>query len=134
MNVLFIDNPVGSGFSYVENRGSFAKTNSQIAEDLLNLLKQFYKRFPLFQSVPLHIFSQSYGGKMAVEFAYLVDQERKHQRIESNLKSVALLGPWISPIDSVMSYAPFLKNLVGFFLLNELLLFIQILFIGLCRQ
>lgn len=132
MNVLFIDNPVGSGFSYVDSRGSFARTNTQIAEDLLNFLKQFYKRFPLFQSVPLHIFSQSYGGKMAVEFAYLVDQERKHQRIESNLKSVALLGPWISPIDSVMSYAPFLKNLVGVSF-YELFLLMKII-LGLCRQ
>lgn len=67
-NVLFIDNPVGSGFSYVDSDAALCKNNTQIANDLVEFLKQFYETLPEFKKVPLYVFGQSYGGKMAVEF------------------------------------------------------------------
>lgn len=72
MNVLFIDSPVGSGFSYVDDDQYFTRTNAEIAKDLVELMKGFYKKLPEFEKVPLHIFSESYGGKVAVEFAYVL--------------------------------------------------------------
>jgi serine carboxypeptidase 1 len=48
-NLLFIDNPVGTGFSYVSNPNAYAKNNSQIAIDLVALLKEFFKKLPEFQ-------------------------------------------------------------------------------------
>lgn len=68
-NVLFIDNPVGSGFSFVERYPGYPETNEQIASDLLECIRGFYKKVPKFTSVPVYITAESYGGKMAVEFA-----------------------------------------------------------------
>lgn len=48
-NLLFIDNPVGTGFSYVDNINVLTKNNSQIADDLVTFMKLFYKRFPNLQ-------------------------------------------------------------------------------------
>lgn len=73
-NVLFIDNPVGTGFSYVETSTALTTTNKQIAEDLVELLRGFYAELPKFKTVPLYILSESYGGKMAAEFALELDQ------------------------------------------------------------
>lgn len=70
-NVLFIDNPVGTGFSYADNTSAFATTNAQIAADLLEVMRDFYKKLPEFRKVPVYITSESYGGKMAAEFAYV---------------------------------------------------------------
>ena len=67
--MLFIDNPVGTGFGYVAKSSAFATTNGQIAADLLTCIRSFYNRLPQFNKVPVYIMSQSYGGKMAVEFA-----------------------------------------------------------------
>lgn len=111
MNVIFIDNPVGTGFSYVDNNRYLTVTNREIANDLVELMRKFYEKIPEFKSVPLHIFSESYGGKMASEFALVLDAEIKSGSIESNLKSVNLIDSWISPIDSVLSWAPFLLNM-----------------------
>ncbi|XP_055388030.1 retinoid-inducible serine carboxypeptidase-like [Condylostylus longicornis] len=108
MNVLFIDNPVGSGFSYVENTNLLTRTNNEIALDLVALMKGFYKKHPEFKKVPLHIFCESYGGKMAPEFALELYEAIKRGEIESNLKSVALGDPWTSPMDSVWAWGPFL--------------------------
>ncbi|XP_030372736.1 retinoid-inducible serine carboxypeptidase [Scaptodrosophila lebanonensis] len=111
MNVMFIDNPVGSGFSYVDGISYYTTTNKQIALDLVELMKGFYANHPEFKKVPLHIFCESYGGKMAPEFALELYYAIQRGEIESNLVSVALGDPWTSPIDSVLSWAPFLLQL-----------------------
>ncbi|XP_029671006.1 retinoid-inducible serine carboxypeptidase-like [Formica exsecta] len=110
-NVLFIDNPVGAGFSYAENISAFATTNAQIASDLLECIREFYKQLPQFKPVPTYIATESYGGKMSAEFALVWDRAQKAGTIKSNLKGVVLGDPWISPIDSVMTWAPYLLGM-----------------------
>ncbi|KFB47556.1 AGAP011442-PA-like protein [Anopheles sinensis] len=110
-NVLFIDNPVGTGFSYVEDFSLLTKTNGEIAADLVELMKQFYTLQPEFRTTPLHIYAESYGGKMAPEFAYVLDKAIKNGEIDCNLQSVGIVAPWVSPIDSVLSWAEFLLNM-----------------------
>ena len=66
---MFIDNPIGAGFSYATNSSDFPKTNAEIAADLLECMRGFYNKLPEFRNVPTYIMSESYGGKMAVEFA-----------------------------------------------------------------
>ncbi|XP_057322601.1 retinoid-inducible serine carboxypeptidase-like [Microplitis mediator] len=70
-NVLFIDNPVSVGFSYVDNVSAIAKNMAQIADDLLELIKGFLKTIPSFINVPTYVVGESFGGNMAVEFALL---------------------------------------------------------------
>lgn len=75
-NVIFIDNPVGSGFSYAERISGYPKTNAAIASDLLACIKGFLRSYPEFTTVPTYITAESYGGKMAAEFAYVWYQVR----------------------------------------------------------
>jgi serine carboxypeptidase 1 len=78
VNVLFIDNPVGTGFSYVDRYAALTTNNTQIAEDLVTFTKGFLEEHPEFRSVPLYIFSESYGGKMAAEYALALDKVILH--------------------------------------------------------
>lgn len=73
-NVLFIDNPVGTGYSYVDSSTALTTTNKEIALDLVELLRGFYAELPEFKTVPIYILSESYGGKMAAEFALELDE------------------------------------------------------------
>lgn len=107
-NVLFIDNPVGTGWSFVDKRSDLTRSNQEIARDLVNFMKLFYKQNPELEEAPLHIFSESYGGKMTAEFAYELDKEIKAGKINCYLESVGLGNSWISPIDSTLSWAEFL--------------------------
>ena len=116
MNVLFIDNPVGTGFSYVDDLKYLTTDNFQIADDLVELLRGFYEKLPQFKKIPLHIFSESYGGKMAAQFALTLDRAIRAKKIECNLQSVSMGDAWISPMDSMYSWAPFLLNMVYLFL------------------
>nr|CAH7717347.1 unnamed protein product [Callosobruchus chinensis] len=108
-NVLFVDNPVGTGFSYVKN-DAYARNNEQIAKDFLELMKS-YKELPQFQNVSTYIFSESYGGKMAADIALLLYKESKAGNIKCQLKGVALGDSWISPLDSVLTWTPYLLSI-----------------------
>ncbi|XP_015927838.1 retinoid-inducible serine carboxypeptidase isoform X2 [Parasteatoda tepidariorum] len=107
-NLLFIDNPVGTGFSYVTNKSALATTNKQIADDLVTCLTSILDTVPEFQKSPLYIFSESYGGKMTVDFALALSKAIKSKTINVNFKGIALGDSWISPIDSVYTWGPYL--------------------------
>lgn len=111
MNVLFIDSPVGTGFSYVEPHGRYATTNRRIAKDLVALMVGFLQQHEEFREVPLHIFSESYGGKMAPEFALELYLAKQRDELQCQLMSVVVGNPWTSPLDSTLSYAPYLLQM-----------------------
>lgn len=63
---MFKDNPVGTGYSYVEDSSLLVTTDEAAASDLTELLKILYNKNPEMQKSPLYIFAESYGGKYAV--------------------------------------------------------------------
>lgn len=85
-NVLFIDNPVGTGFSYVDSSTLLARDNQQIAIDLVEMMRQFYKALPQFENTHTYITSESYGGKMTAEFGLEFFRAIKAGTIKANLK------------------------------------------------
>lgn len=48
-SVLFVDNPVGTGFSYTETPDGYATNVSMVASDMLVLLKHFFTEKSEFQ-------------------------------------------------------------------------------------
>ncbi|XP_029680615.1 retinoid-inducible serine carboxypeptidase-like [Formica exsecta] len=94
-NVLFIDNPVGTGFSNAENISAFATTNAQIASDLLECIRGFYKQLPKFKPVPTYITTESYGGKMGAEFALVWDRVRNTNMLTKKKINKRIIVPKI---------------------------------------
>jgi len=107
-NVMFIDNPVGTGYSYVTSDDAYTTDVAQIADDLVFLFKEFSKAYPEFQKIPLYIFCESYGGKMTAAFAQALYKSINHGDVHANFKGVALGDSWISPVDYVMTWGPYL--------------------------
>ena len=65
-------------------------------------------KMPYFSKTPFYIFCESYGGKMTAAFAVALFQEIQSGGIECNFQGVALGDSWISPIDSVLTWGPYL--------------------------
>ena len=60
------DNPVGTGYSFVEDSSLFVETDDEAATDLTTLLIEIFNRNENLQKSPLFIVAESYGGKYAV--------------------------------------------------------------------
>ena len=109
-NVVFLDQPVGSGFSYTTNNG-YVTNNQEIANDIVTFMKSFLQTYPEAQTAPFFIFSESYGGKMNVQAALALLQAVDAGQIKLNLRGIALGDSWISPIDFVDTWGPYLRDL-----------------------
>ncbi|XP_007526767.1 retinoid-inducible serine carboxypeptidase [Erinaceus europaeus] len=110
-SLLFVDNPVGTGFSYVNSSGAYAKDLAMVVSDMMVLLKDFFSCHKEFQAVPFYIFSESYGGKMAAGISLELHKAVQQGTIPCNFAGVALGDSWISPIDSVLSWGPYLYSM-----------------------
>ncbi|KAG0565938.1 hypothetical protein KC19_7G025000 [Ceratodon purpureus] len=107
-DLLFVENPVGTGFSYVNDPSLLPTNNSQVSSDLLQFLVEFVKLRPDLSKRPLFIFSESYGGKFASELGVMVHKAVAAGSLDLNFGGVALGDAWISPLDSMYSWGPFL--------------------------
>ncbi|XP_077316824.1 retinoid-inducible serine carboxypeptidase isoform X2 [Lithobates pipiens] len=110
-SLLFVDNPVGTGYSYTTDSGAFAKDVDTVSRDMLVLLRQFFQSKPDFQATPFYIFSESYGGKMAAAISLALHKAVLAGDVKCNFRGVALGDSWISPIDSVLSWGPYLYSI-----------------------
>ncbi|XP_049717268.1 retinoid-inducible serine carboxypeptidase [Elephas maximus indicus] len=110
-SLLFVDNPVGTGFSYVNASDAYTKNLDMVASDMMVLLKTFFDCHREFQTIPFYIFSESYGGKMAAGIGLQLHKAIQEGSIKCNFAGVALGDSWISPIDSVLSWGPYLYSM-----------------------
>ncbi|GLJ05095.1 hypothetical protein SUGI_0010830 [Cryptomeria japonica] len=108
-DLLFLDSPVGSGFSYVENDTLVAHTDAAAADDLLTFLKEFEKINRTLQNRPIFIVAESYGGKHASMLGLALSKAIAAGQLMVKLGGVALGDSWISPVDYVISWGPVLK-------------------------
>ncbi|CAJ2654548.1 serine carboxypeptidase-like 51 [Trifolium pratense] len=110
-DLLFVDNPVGTGYSFVEDRKLFVKTDDEAATDLTTLLIKLFNNDEKLQKSPLYIVAESYGGKFAVTLGLHALKAIEDKKLKLTLGGVALGDSWISPEDFVFSWGPLLKDL-----------------------
>ncbi|XP_031381393.1 serine carboxypeptidase-like 10 [Punica granatum] len=72
-NIIFVDSPVGTGFSYAKSWTGFENSDTSQTALLYEFLRKWFLSHPQFQDNPLYITGDSYSGKiipMLVEEIY----------------------------------------------------------------
>ncbi|CAL5042546.1 unnamed protein product [Urochloa decumbens] len=103
-DLIFVDSPVGVGYSYVEDPSALAKTDSQAAQDLMDLLKALSEEIMTLQTSPLFLVGESYGGKFAALAGVSMARALRAGALKLTLGGVVLGDSWISPDDFALSY------------------------------
>ncbi|ORY83858.1 carboxypeptidase Y [Protomyces lactucae-debilis] len=75
-SIVFLDQPVGVGFSYAEPGAEVDRTEAA-AEDILAFWRLWYRAFPRHQQLPLHFAGESYAGKYIPTFAAHIIEENE---------------------------------------------------------
>ncbi|CAI0398047.1 unnamed protein product [Linum tenue] len=109
-DLLFVDSPVGTGYSFVEENEALVKTDVEAASDLTVLLQNLYNRDEKLQQSPLYIVAESYGGKFAVTLGLSALKAIDSGKLKAKLGGIALGDSWISPEDFVLSWGPLLGS------------------------
>ncbi|EKM57659.1 uncharacterized protein PHACADRAFT_138896 [Phanerochaete carnosa HHB-10118-sp] len=112
VNIIYLDQPVGTGFSY----GSPGSTTlANLAVDVYAFLQLFLRRFKRYSELPLHIAGESWGGHYVPHIASYVDEQNdrlvyapRRGQLKVNLKSILLGNGLTEPASQFETIAEYM--------------------------
>ncbi|KAJ5072201.1 carboxypeptidase [Anaeramoeba ignava] len=109
-NLLFIDNPVGSGYSYIDDPDGYPTNQSLVSQQLYTSLLVFFDKYNISQDKDFYIYGASYCGKYIPALGYKILQEG----FVINLKGVIIGDGITDPVSQMnYSYYAYATGLIG---------------------
>ncbi|KAJ1417843.1 Serine carboxypeptidase, serine active site [Sesbania bispinosa] len=107
-NMLYLETPIGVGFSYAKGSSSYMTVNDEVtARDNLVFLQRWFNKFPQYRNRDLFLTGESYAGHYVPQLAKLmIEMNTKNKMF--NLKGIALGNP-------VLEYATDFNSRAEFF-------------------
>ncbi|XP_047041760.1 venom serine carboxypeptidase-like [Helicoverpa zea] len=96
-SLLFIDNPVGTGYSFTNHVDGYAKNMATYAEHLYSTLKQFLQIFPELRTAPLYLAGESYAGKYVPAMAMEIHKHKDTPGADINLEGLIIGNAYVDP-------------------------------------
>ncbi|GAV83863.1 Peptidase_S10 domain-containing protein [Cephalotus follicularis] len=112
-NMLFLESPVGVGFSYSNTTSDYSKLGDNFtANDAYNFMHKWFVKFPLYKNRNFYIAGESYAGKYVPELAELIHDRNNDPSLFIDLKGILLGNPetsdaedWRGLVDYAWSHA-----------------------------
>ena len=113
-DLLFLDNPVGTGFSFTGSDSGYARHRQDYEATLFEALQQFYSMFPEKLDADFYITGESYAGKYIPCLGHKIHEENKKGDVAGQvripLKGLAIGDGWSDPATMVPQYAGMLEQ------------------------
>ncbi|KAJ2953884.1 hypothetical protein O0L34_g1510 [Tuta absoluta] len=94
-SLVFIDNPVGTGFSYTMSHDGYVRDMDTYGAHLYSALQQFLQVFPELRAAPLFIAGESYAGKYVPSLAIHI--HRNKAEVDINLQGLITGNAYVDP-------------------------------------
>jgi len=105
-NVIYIDQPVGVGFSYASS--DYVTGETLVDEDVYTFLQGWFAEFPEFSKNSFFVVGESYGGHYVPSVsATILRNNLNLSNIAINFQGAAIGNGLVSPIDQDLSYGVF---------------------------
>lgn len=101
--LLFVDNPIGVGFSIASSKQDIPTNQRQVAEHLYAALVEFLEQNPGFENRPVYFTGESYAGKYVPAIGYYILKEKPNGKV--NLKGLAIGNGLTDPVTQVQTHA-----------------------------
>ncbi|KAI1611022.1 carboxypeptidase D [Exophiala viscosa] len=109
-NLLFVDNPVGTGFSYV-NTDSYLHELQEMADQFLIFLEKWFALFPQFETDDIYFAGESYAGQHIPYITRAILDRNEKAKTDGkqtwDIKGLLIGNGWIAPAQQYLSYLPF---------------------------
>ncbi|XP_061190859.1 probable serine carboxypeptidase CPVL isoform X2 [Saccostrea echinata] len=110
-SMLYIDNPVGTGFSFTGKDEGYATNEQDVARDLYSCLTQFFQVFHQFQKNDFYATGESYAGKYVPAISYKIHMENPSAKTKINFKGMAIGDGLCDPETMMGQYATFMYSI-----------------------
>lgn len=107
-NLLYIDQPPGTGFSNAHNTNDYFTNEDQVAGALWDFMVQFYTKNPQYSGLELYITGSSYAGHYIPSLTWHI--LRVNSIYSKNLKGIAIGNGWVDPILQYRSYIDYTRE------------------------
>ncbi|KAK8271052.1 hypothetical protein V6Z11_D11G237200 [Gossypium hirsutum] len=122
-NLLFIDSPTRSGWSYSNSSSDYNNRDDSTNKILLTFMKKWYEKYPIFNSKALYIAGSSFAGHFVPNLAnaFLNDNKQSKQS-KFNLKGLVFGNPMLrKKLDDIAKiYFFFSWEMINISLYNEI--------------
>ncbi|KAI1810534.1 alpha/beta-hydrolase [Poronia punctata] len=107
-NLLFVDNPVGTGYSYVDT-DSYVDELDIMADQFLIFLEKWFHLFPEYEHDELYIAGESFAGQHIPYIAKAILDRNKKPDVETkwNLQGLLIGNGWVAPNEQYEAYLAF---------------------------
>ncbi|KAJ4819558.1 Serine carboxypeptidase 1 [Rhynchospora pubera] len=106
-NVIFVDSPVGTGFSYSRTEEGFQTSDSQTVSHLVTFLHKWLDKHPKFELSSLYIGGDSYSGKIIPVLTLEIATAKEFNNARFNLKGYFAGNPVTDTTSDFGSRVPF---------------------------
>jgi len=108
-NLLYVDQPVGTGFSFVNDQYGYVDDEAGVSSAMYQFLQLFFAKFPQYSKLPFFIVGESYGGHyVPAVSAYIAKANQMGMgKFQINMKGLGIGDGWISPLIQYGSYGPY---------------------------
>lgn len=91
-NLLYVDQPTGTGFSYGAYPGDYDKNEDEVADDLYNFIQLFLTNHPEYANNDFFVFGESYAGHYvpAISYKIFTANQGSSGKYKINLKGFAI--------------------------------------------
>ncbi|XP_045763270.1 venom serine carboxypeptidase-like isoform X2 [Maniola jurtina] len=107
-SLVFIDNPVGTGYSFTEHHDGFVKDMATYGMHLYEAVSQFLQIFPELRKAPLFVAGESYAGKYVPALAMEIHKHKDLPESDINLEGVIIGNAFVDPSEIANVTHPFL--------------------------
>nr|GLL28838.1 serine carboxypeptidase-like 31 [Ipomoea trifida] len=112
-NLLFLESPIGVGFSYSNTSTDYANLGDDFAaNDAYAFLHEWFLKFPSYRTRAFYIAGESYAGKYVPELAEIIVDRNKDPSLFIDLRGILLGNPetsdvqdWQGMVDYAWSHA-----------------------------
>ncbi|KAL7608042.1 hypothetical protein Lser_V15G11691 [Lactuca serriola] len=111
--LLFLDNPIGTGFSIASTSEEIPRDQHAVARHLFIAIRKFIALDPLFKSRPIYITGESYAGKYVPSIGYYILKKNPLLPVSKriNLYGLAIGNGLTDPATQVATHALHSYNL-----------------------
>ncbi|XP_058734965.1 serine carboxypeptidase-like [Vicia villosa] len=107
-NIIFVDQPIGTGFSYSSDENDIPTDETGVSNDLYAFLQAFFKEHPELVKNDFYITGESYAGHYIPALASRVQKGNKNKEgIAINFKGIAIGNGLTNPRIQYQAYTQF---------------------------